>query len=283
MWASRRFAKQASGNGNGSRWVLREARERVGTGGQPAGPATQAAGPGAAAGSPRSGIHRRLLRDARPYRARVAALTLLSLLATPLALLLPVPLKIAVDSVIGNQAPPAILEGLLPGAATSSDTALLITVGVMFIAIACLSQLVELASLMLGTNVGERLLILFRTTLFLHVQRLSLAYHDRRAIGDSAYRIQWDASNIRDLVEALFPLLSGFSMFAGILYVTAVINWQLALVALTVAPVLIAIARVYTRRLRAHWHAAETFESRGLSVVQETLGALRVVSAFGQE
>ena len=72
-------------------------------------------------------------------------------------------------------------------------------------------------------------------------------------------------------------------MFGGILYVTVRINWQLALVAIAVAPVLIAIARVYARRLRAHWHAAETFESRGLSVVQETLGALRVVNAFGQE
>jgi ABC-type multidrug transport system fused ATPase/permease subunit len=115
------------------------------------------------------------------------------------------------------------------------------------------------------------------------VQRLSLSFHDRRAVGDSAYRIHWDASNIRDLVEALFPLLAGVSMFGGILYVTVRINWQLALVAIAVAPVLIAIARVYARRLRAHWHAAETFESRGLSVVQETLGALRVVNAFGQE
>ena len=232
---------------------------------------------------PRSSVHRRLLRDARPYGPRIAALTLLSILATPLALLLPVPLKIAVDSVIGSEPAPAMLDGLLPAAATQSDTGLLITVGVLFVAIAFLSQLLQLGSLMLGTDVGERLLILFRTTLFLHVQRLSLSYHDRRAVGDSAYRIHWDASNIRDLVEALFPLLAGISMFGGILYVTARINWQLALVALVVAPVLVAIARIFAKRLRAQWHAAETYESRGLSVVQETLGALRVVNAFGQE
>ena len=109
----------------------------------------------------RSSVYRRLLRDARPYAPRIATLTLLSLLATPLALLLPVPLKVAVDSVIGSQPPPAILDDLLPTAATQSDTALLITVAVVFVAIVFLSQLVELGSLMLGTHVGERLLILF--------------------------------------------------------------------------------------------------------------------------
>jgi ATP-binding cassette, subfamily B, bacterial len=270
MSPSRPFARQAPGTtGNGSRRVLHRAGQR--------------AGESTALRSRRSGIYLRLLRDARPYAPRIGALTFLSLLATPLALLLPVPLKIAVDSVVGSQPPPAILEALLPAAATHSDTALLITVGVMFVAIAFLSQLVELARLILGTHTGERLLILFRCTLFLHVQRLSLSYHDRRAVGDSAYRIQWDASNLRDLVEALFPLIAGLSMFAGILYVTVQINWQLALVAFAVAPVLIAVAKIYGRRLRSHWHAAETFESRGLSVVQETLSALRVVNAFGQE
>ena len=269
MSPNRRFADQGSeASGDESRRLLREAGERVG-------------------GSPprlrSSGVYGRLLRDARPYAPRIAALTFLSILATPLALLLPVPLKIAVDSVIGSQPPPAILDAVLPAAATHSDTALLVTVAVAFIAIAFLSQLLELATLVLGTHTGERLLVLFRCTLFLHVQRLSLAYHDRRAIGDSTYRIQWDASNLRDLVQALFPLLSGLSMFVGILFVTVLINWQLALVALTVAPFLIVVARIYSKRLRAEWHTAERFESRGLSVVQETLSALRVVNAFGQE
>jgi ATP-binding cassette subfamily B protein len=231
----------------------------------------------------RPGVYRRLLRDTRPYAWRIAALTFLSLLATPLALLLPVPLKIAVDSIIGAQPPPAILEGLLPGVATQSDTALLVSIALLFVAIAFLNQLLELASLMLATHTGEKLLIVFRCTLFMHVQRLSLSYHDRRAIGDSTYRIQYDASNLRDLVEAFFPLLAGLSMFAGILFVTVQINWQLALVALGIAPFLIAIAKVYGRRLRSHWHTAEEFESSGMSVVQETLAALRVVNAFGQE
>jgi ATP-binding cassette subfamily B protein len=46
-------------------------------------------------------IYRRLLADARPYRWHLAGVFVVSLLAAPLALLAPVPLKIAVDSIIG--------------------------------------------------------------------------------------------------------------------------------------------------------------------------------------
>src|SRR5206468_3958962 len=47
-------------------------------------------------------LFRRLLGQARPYWPHVGALFLLGLLASPLSLLTPLPLKIAVDSVIGS-------------------------------------------------------------------------------------------------------------------------------------------------------------------------------------
>ena len=171
---------------------------------------------------------------------------------------------------------------MLPEGATESDTALLITVGLLFVAIAFLYQLLQLATL-LGTHTGERLLMVFRCSLFLHVQRLSLSYHDRRGIGDSTYRIHYDASNLRDLVEAFFPLLAALSMFVAMLCVTILINWQLALVALGITPLLMAIAKVFGKRLRSQWREARDLRAEGLSVVQEALAALQVVNAFGQE
>src|SRR5205085_1925421 len=45
-------------------------------------------------------LYRRLLRQARPYRLHIVGIFLLSLLQSPLALLTPLPLKIAVDSVV---------------------------------------------------------------------------------------------------------------------------------------------------------------------------------------
>src|SRR4029453_19571816 len=62
----------------------------------------------------------RLWREARPYCWRLAALFSLGLLGTPLALLTPVPVKIAVDSVIGSRPFPPPPYPFLPSRSHSS-------------------------------------------------------------------------------------------------------------------------------------------------------------------
>src|SRR5205085_9215736 len=61
------------------------------------------------------------------------------------------------------------------------------------------------------------------------------------------------------------------------------LDWQLALVALAVSPVLLLLTHVYRWRLRNQSHQVKKLETSALSVVQEVLTSLRVVKAFGQE
>src|SRR5213592_4200770 len=65
-------------------------------------------------------LFRRLFSQARPYWPHVVALFLLSLLSSPLSLLTPLPLKIAVDSVIGSHPLPHAIASLVPEAITHS-------------------------------------------------------------------------------------------------------------------------------------------------------------------
>jgi ATP-binding cassette subfamily B protein len=69
----------------------------------------------------------------------------------------------------------------------------------------------------------------------------------------------------------------------GMIYVAASIDWQLALVALAISPVLALIVYAYRGRLRRKWNQAYQLQSSAMSVVQEVLSAVRVVRAFGQE
>ena len=83
--------------------------------------------------------------------------------------------------------------------------------------------------------------------------------------------------------QLLIPFVTAVCMFVGMLYVTALIDVQLALVALSVSPLLLLIARSRRRRLRPLSREIKKLESSAMSVTQEALGALRVVKAFGQE
>ena len=139
-------------------------------------------------------------------------------------------------------------------------------------------------NLTLSTYAGEKLLLQFRTRLFRHAERLSLAYHDSIGTSDSAYRIQYDATAIQNIaIAGLIPFFTATVTVAGMIYVTARIDWQLALVSLAIVPILFVATRIYRNRLRSQWHDAKRLESSALSVVQESLEALRVVKAFGRE
>jgi ATP-binding cassette, subfamily B, bacterial len=65
--------------------------------------------------------------------------------------------------------------------------------------------------------------------------------------------------------------------------VTALIDWQLALLALCVIPVLYVLTLVFGEHARRYWTEVLNIDSSAMSVVQETLSALRVVKAFGTE
>jgi ATP-binding cassette subfamily B protein len=228
------------------------------------------------------GLYRRLLREARPYRAHLVSIFLLSLFPPCLKLLYPLPLKIAVDNVLGGQPVPGFLRALADG--SDGNVGLLAFAAGLLVAITLLSLLLALAVQVLSSYVGEKLVLRFRGGLLGHALRLSLSYHDSQGTGDSTYRIQYDAPAIRwILMDAAVPLVAAVLTLVAMVCVTAWISVELALVALAVSPFFLLLSRYGARRLRRKSQKLKQLDSSALSVVQEVLGALRVVKAFGQE
>ncbi len=226
----------------------------------------------------------RLYQEVRPYSWHLAGLFSLGLLGTPLALLTPMPLKIAVDSVIGSHRLPRYLDVALPAAIKDSQSSLLVMAAVLVIFLAFLNQLREFGTSVLTAYAGEQMLRGFRAKLFRHVQRLSLSYHDSKGTADSIYRIQYDAGALQNIfITGIVPSVSSVVTVASMVYVTARINWKFALVGLSVAPFILIVSRHYRRVLRSQSRKVKHIESSALSVVQEVLVSVRVVKAFGQE
>jgi len=211
----------------------------------------------------------------RPYRVKLALTFLLALAATPLSLLAPFPVRIAVDSVIGDR--PVGWLGV------SSLSARLAFVAVLLIGITLLMYLQGLAAWLAQTWLGEKLSLDLRAALFRHAQRLSLAYHDRTGTTDSVYRIQYDAQSLQYVVNALIPVGTSALTLCGMVVVTSLIDTQLAALALCVCPALYWFTRTFNRQLREQWFEVKDLESSAMSVVQEALSAVRVVKAFGRE
>src|SRR5260370_637846 len=191
-------------------------------------------------------LYRRLLRQARPYLPHIALIFLLDLLGTPLLLLTPIPLKIAVDNVIGSAPLPRFLGAVLPSFTIRSALWLLLTAAFLQVLLVLLGQLQDVSSYVLRTSTGEKLTLNFRSKLFERLQRLSLAFNDTRGTADSIYRIQYDAPSLQYIsIYGIVPLVSAVVALLATIYVTARIDWQLAVVAPVVLPLLYVFSRSY--------------------------------------
>lgn len=231
-------------------------------------------------------VSRQLLRLARPYWPHLAAIFLLSLIAAPIGLLLAFPLKIAVDNVIGGRPLPRVLEALMPTmlhGSTSRGASLLLAVALLlFLSLAM--NLQSFAAWLLQTYTGEKLVLDFRAQLFWHAQRSSLLFHDRRGPNDVAYRIQHDAPAIQYIfLQGAVPLVSSALSFAALMCVTLRLDWKLALIAVSISPVLFLLAQRSSCHARSGWDGIKRLDSSAMLALYEALASIRVVKAFARE
>jgi ATP-binding cassette subfamily B protein len=226
-------------------------------------------------------LYRRLILEARPCWGLIVVTFFVGLLSSPLALLQPLPLKVAVDNVINAHPMPGFLEPLIT--AESAGAGILLVVGLV-IGIALLAKLRDTADYLIGTYTSEMLVRGFRQKLFRHAQRLSVLYHDRKGTTDSLYRIQYDAPAISYVaVYGITPFITAIVTVVSMLVITWRIDPQIAWVALALIPLMLGLFQFYRSKLRAGAKSLKEHQSSTFSVVQEVLGALRVVKAFGQE
>lgn len=226
----------------------------------------------------------RLAQEARPYWGAILLIFVVDLVAIPLLLLAPVPLKIAVDNVIGGDPLPPYADALLPDALTTSDLRLLWTVAALQVLVVVLAQLQQMASYVLRVRTAERMTLAVREKLFGHAQRLSLMRHDARGSTDSVYRIQYDAAELQKVtIDGLVTAATAAITLVTTIVVIFRLDWQLAAVALVVSPLLVLLIRRYRMRVRPRYRTVKGIETDAMQVIQEALGAIRVVKAFGQE
>jgi ATP-binding cassette subfamily B protein len=227
-------------------------------------------------------LYRWLAAELRPYWGNIVAILLLSFAATPLSLLTPLPLKIAVDAVIGSEPVPEFLAPFLPDA--GSKTALLIAAAALLPLVTVMTFLLALGLSLLRTYTGEKLTLTFRAKLFHRAQRLSFDYHDRKGTIDAVYRIQNDAGALQGFaISGVVPLCANAVTLIAMIAVTARIDPSLAVLALAICPVLCLLTVLCRRRVRPRWVELKAVESAALGVVHEVLAALRTVKSFNRE
>jgi len=199
-------------------------------------------------------------------------------------LLEPWPLKIVFDYVLGSKPMPDWLAGFVYSTTGHDKFAILNFAALAVVAIALIDAISNYTEDYLTTSVGQWVMHDLRRTVYYHIQRLSLAYHDQKRTGDLISRVTSDIDAVQSLISnVLLGILVQILTLVGMICVMLYLNWQFTLIALSVAPVLFLIVYSYTRRIKQASRAVRKKEGEVVSVLQEVLSSIRVVQAFTRE
>ena len=199
-------------------------------------------------------------------------------------LLEPWPLKIVLDNVLRSRPPAGWLTQLILSTAGDDKLAALKFAAVAVLVIAAIGAVCSYAQKYLSTRVGQWVLHDLRQTLYYHMQRLSIAYHDQKRTGDLISRVTSDIDAIQSFISSeLLDALNNSLTLVGMVSVMFYVNWRFTLIALSVAPLLLAVVYKYTRRIKQAAREVRQKESEIVSVIQEVMSSIRVVKAYARE
>jgi len=225
---------------------------------------------------------RRILPYLRPYRKLAIVSVALILLGAAAALLAPWPLQMLIDNVLEGRPLPPVLAFVL-GPVGESRTGLLIFAVVAGVLVTLLHHGLTVVDNYVNTRIDQSMILDFRSDLFRHAQRLSLAFHDQRRSGMLIYAINSQADAVARLVMAVPPLAQSVLTMVGMLCILMMINWQLAVLSLTVMPFLYYSVNYYLKHVEKRLEEVRAMEGESLSIIHEAISMQRVIVAFGRE
>jgi len=230
-------------------------------------------------------IYLRTLRYFRDFSGQTLVAVVLMSAGIGLNLLKPWPFKYIVDGILDTSHGTASAHEMVTrwlGWTSPIGGAAMLCVGMGVIAF--LSGLTNHFSNILLIKIGLKALLHLRTQLYTVLQALPLQFHDARRSSDSSFRVAYDSQSIQTIYNRGFATIFGAVVTpVSALVIMLRMNWQLTVISLLVLPPVVWSIRHYGDRIRKESTTIQERESDLLATVQEGIGSIRMVQAFGRE
>ena len=212
---------------------------------------------------------KKVLLRLRSYWAALIASMVLATISVLVSLYIPILVGRAIDCIIykGNVDFVAVGQNLL-GVAICAGT----------------SALAQWLMSVMHNRVTFRVTRDIRNEAFRHIQTLPLSYLDRHPHGDLVSRVVADVDTFADgLLMGFTQLFSGIMTIVGTLVLMLTISWQIALVVIFITPVSLLVANFIAKSTYSMFQIQTKTRGEQTAIIDETLGNLKVVKAFGHE
>ena len=154
----------------------------------------------------------------------------------------------------------------------------------LFIGAALLVWASEYMQMLFLAYAGQAIIFRMRTEMFDHLHKLSMSFFDHNKVGRLMSRVQNDVQQLTELLtQGILNLITSVLTLVGIACVMIFMNWRLALLTLTVVPVLAIVIVIWQKYARR----AFTRVRRAIAIVnaqlQEGISGVRVIQSLSRE
>ncbi len=221
----------------------------------------------------------------RPYRSTLVIIFLAMLVETVMSLAAPWPLKIILDSVVGDHKlvpwMHRLIGPLLEGGARVHVAAV---VACVFVLIAVVQAIASYIDSYYTESVGQWVAHDLRMRMYHHLQRLSLGYYSTHETGTLLSTLTTDIQTIQNFASSsTLDIMVDMLTIVCMLGLMFWLNWDFTLIALAVTPFLLLFVIRFKKSVKAATHEVRKQQSKIVAVAQQGLESIQVIKAFGLE
>ncbi|HHO56079.1 MAG TPA: ABC transporter ATP-binding protein, partial [Trueperaceae bacterium] len=160
----------------------------------------------------------------------------------------------------------------------------LLLIVLIYIALKVLNFALRYGYTYLISWLGQHIIFDIRKEMFKKIQSMHLGYFDKTPVGRLITRITSDVDAVQRMItDGLVGLIADLGLLVGLAVYMLVINWQLALITISVMPILFFVMNFISNQIRNAYRAMRIRLSRSNAYLAENLSGMKTVQLFNRE
>jgi ATP-binding cassette subfamily B protein len=227
-------------------------------------------------------LMRRLLTYLRPYKIQVILAAFSIIFKAGSDVMGPYLVKVAVDTYMTGT-PPANLSWLARHLSPQPMTGIT-QIGLLYLGALLVTYLLEFLQTYTMQWTGQKIMFDLRSQIFRHLQRMSPAFFDHHPVGRLVTRVTSDVDALNEMfTSGVLAIFEDVFVLVFIVIIMLRMSWPLALLAISVIPIILYVTRIFRRHVRDSYRRQRHATARINSFTQEYVSGMSVVQLFNRE
>lgn len=179
---------------------------------------------------------------------------------------------------------PYILINTVDDYILTKDKVGLLNYSLLMLGILLVEVLLQFTFIYFANWVGQHIIRDIRAKIFRHILQFKMSYFDKNSVGKLVTRVVSDIETIAAFFSnGVFTILSDILKMLAVTVVMLILNWKLALITLSILPILIYATKLFQVAIKATFQEVRNQVSNLNSFVQERVTGMKIVQLFNRE